>query len=111
MTIVERREKIKELFEELGLVKQTIEEDKEPKAKALTDADVKEVVDRLDEMTFQALSLDGEFKTGTGTLKTVQRKERKGRNPKTKEEIVIPAKKTIVFKPAKETHTRLNGTK
>ena len=39
---------------------------------------------------------------GLGTFKTVERKERKGRNPQTGEEIVIPARKVVKFLPAKE---------
>lgn len=34
---------------------------------------------------------------GFGTFKVVTRKERKGRNPRTKEEITIPAKKVVRF--------------
>ncbi len=37
---------------------------------------------------------------GFGTFKVRQRKERKGRNPKTGAEIVIPASRTVGFKPA-----------
>ena len=37
---------------------------------------------------------------GFGTWNVVKRKARKGRNPKTGEEVIIAANKTIVFKPA-----------
>lgn len=37
---------------------------------------------------------------GVGVLKIVERAERKGRNPKTGEAIVIPARKALTFKPA-----------
>ncbi len=36
--------------------------------------------------------------TGFGKFKVAQRKEREGINPKTKEKIVIPAKKAPVFR-------------
>jgi len=36
---------------------------------------------------------------GHGTYRVVVRSERKGINPKTKEPIMIPAKKTVKFKP------------
>ena len=36
---------------------------------------------------------------GVGTFKVNQRKARKGINPKTREEIKIPASKTVGFKP------------
>ncbi|OQX79387.1 MAG: hypothetical protein B6D56_07090 [Candidatus Omnitrophica bacterium 4484_70.1] len=39
---------------------------------------------------------------GFGTFKVKEKKARTGRNPKTGETIQIPAKKTIVFKPAKD---------
>jgi DNA-binding protein HU-beta len=39
---------------------------------------------------------------GFGSFQVVKRAERKGINPKTKEEIVIPAKKVVRFKPGKK---------
>lgn len=45
---------------------------------------------------------------GFGTFETRQRAERKGRNPRTKEEIVIPASVVPVFKPGKEFKQRVN---
>jgi nucleoid DNA-binding protein len=36
---------------------------------------------------------------GVGTFKVNERKARKGINPKTREEIKIPASKTVGFKP------------
>ncbi|WMJ80260.1 HU family DNA-binding protein [Clostridium sp. MB40-C1] len=39
---------------------------------------------------------------GFGTFETRERAERKGRNPRTKEEIVIPASTVPVFKAGKE---------
>jgi len=38
---------------------------------------------------------------GFGTFYVAERAERKGRNPQTKEEIIIPACKTPKFKPGK----------
>jgi len=37
--------------------------------------------------------------TGFGTFSVIERKARKGRNPQTGEEIKIPAKKVVGFKP------------
>lgn len=45
---------------------------------------------------------------GFGTFKIVDRAERKARNPRTGEEITIPAKKTLVFKPSKSFLDQLN---
>lgn len=36
---------------------------------------------------------------GFGSFETVERKEREGLNPSTKEKIIIPAKKVVKFKP------------
>lgn len=46
--------------------------------------------------------------SGWGKFKIVQRGERKGRNPKTGEEIKISPKKTIKFKPGKYLDEKLN---
>ena len=42
---------------------------------------------------------------GFGTFKVKERKARMGRNPKTGEQIQIPAKKSVGFRPAKELKT------
>ena len=39
---------------------------------------------------------------GLGTFSLIERKARKGRNPRTGEVMDIPAKKTIKFKPGKQ---------
>jgi DNA-binding protein HU-beta len=46
---------------------------------------------------------------GIGTLKIVERKERTGMNPKTKEPIIIPAKKAIKFKTCATINRKLNS--
>lgn len=43
-----------------------------------------------------------------GTFKVVNRPERKGRNPRTGEEITIPARNALVFKPSKALVDQLN---
>lgn len=45
---------------------------------------------------------------GFGTFTVRERAERKGRNPRTNEEIVIPAAKVPVFKPGKALKEALN---
>ncbi len=45
---------------------------------------------------------------GFGTFETRERAERTGRNPRTKEEITIPASKAPVFKAGKEFKDRVN---
>ncbi|KLT72081.1 hypothetical protein PL75_10070 [Neisseria arctica] len=39
--------------------------------------------------------------TGFGNFSVVEKTERKGRNPKTGEELTIPARRTVKFKPGK----------
>jgi DNA-binding protein HU-beta len=45
---------------------------------------------------------------GIGTFEVVEKAARKGRNPATGQEIDIPAKKAIKFKPAKELADKVN---
>lgn len=48
---------------------------------------------------------------GFGTFETRKREERKGRNPQTKEEIIIPSCITPAFKAGKELKERVNKAK
>ncbi len=45
---------------------------------------------------------------GLGVFSVKERKSRKGRNPKTGEEITIPARKVVTFHPAKSLKERVN---
>lgn len=45
---------------------------------------------------------------GWGKFEVVARAERKGRNPKTGEEITIPAKKAVKFKAGKKLNDKVN---
>ncbi|NPB04950.1 MAG: HU family DNA-binding protein [Aquificae bacterium] len=44
---------------------------------------------------------------GFGIFQVKERAARKGRNPRTGEEITIPARKVVVFKPAKQLKERI----
>ncbi|MDI9514121.1 MAG: HU family DNA-binding protein [Clostridiaceae bacterium] len=46
---------------------------------------------------------------GFGTFEVKERAARKGRNPQTKEEIMIPASKAPVFKAGKALKDKVNG--
>ncbi len=46
---------------------------------------------------------------GFGTFKVKERSERTGRNPRTKETIVVPASKIPAFAPAKSLKDAVNG--
>lgn len=46
---------------------------------------------------------------GFGTFKVTDKPERKGRNPKTGEDIIIPAHKSVSFKAGKAVNDKVNG--
>ncbi|MEQ8820570.1 MAG: HU family DNA-binding protein [Sumerlaeia bacterium] len=70
---------------------------------------VGEVYDKIFETITEALLKESRFAVhGFGTFEVRERKERQGRNPKTKEAITIPAQKSVGFKPASSLKTRVN---
>jgi DNA-binding protein HU-beta len=76
----------------------------------LTKVKTSEVIDAVVEAVKEALSTgDKVTLVGFGTFQTAQRAERKGRNPKTGAEILIPAKKTAKFKPGTSLQASVNG--
>lgn len=66
----------------------------------LTKAQAKKAVESCILATADALKV-GEKVTliGFGTFSTVKRAERRGRNPQTKKEMIIPAKNVVRFRP------------
>lgn len=76
-------------------------------AKVAAEADMtKKDAEKAVNATFVALadSLQAGEKiavSGFGTFEVRERAEHKGRNPQTKEEIMIPASRTVAFKPGK----------
>lgn len=46
---------------------------------------------------------------GFGSFKVVEKPESKARNPKTQEEVIVPAKTVIKFKPAKGLKDKVNN--
>ena len=67
----------------------------------LTKKNTEAAVDALFTTLAEAIKKDGRFSyPGFGTFVVRDRKERKGRNPKTGEEMIIPASKVVAFKPA-----------
>lgn len=74
----------------------------------------KKLTEEVIEATFttvkDALLSDSRFSfPGFGTFTVKERAERKGRNPRTNEEIVIPASRTVTFKPAPRLKEDLNA--
>ena len=69
----------------------------------LTKADSKKALDAFITSTTNALKGgDRVALVGFGSFSVSQREERKGRNPQTGKEIVIPAKKVVKFKAGAE---------
>ncbi len=70
----------------------------------ITKSDAVKVIDILIDVVSTELQKDGGKLTlvGFGTLKTINKKKKKGRNPRTGEEIVIPKKRTVKFIPGKK---------
>ena len=65
-------------------------------------ADAMIAVNNVLDAISEALAEEGTVRLiGFGTFAVKERKERKGRNPQTGEEIIIPAHKAIVFKAGK----------
>jgi DNA-binding protein HU-beta len=68
----------------------------------LSKKDVTSVMDELASLAYDEVRKEGEFVVpGFGKLVKVNRKERKGRNPATGEEITIPAKTVVKFRLSK----------
>jgi len=68
----------------------------------LTKKDCEKALGTLTDVITEALAKGDKIQlVGFGTFEVRKRAERKGRNPQTKEEITIPAKKVPVFKAGK----------
>lgn len=68
----------------------------------LTKANAERSLNALLESVEDVLVREGKLTlTGFGTFVVEERKERKGRNPRTGAEIVIPAAKVVKFRPGK----------
>lgn len=76
----------------------------------LTKVKTGEVIDAVVEAISESL-ISGNKVTlvGFGTFQTANRKERKGRNPKTGAEITIPAKVTAKWRPGSSLQSSVNG--
>lgn len=77
--------------------------------KDLTKKEAEALVDTVFDTMIESI-LDGNkvLISGFGTFKVNSRKERKGVSPKTKEAMVIPASKTVSFKPSNRLKDAMN---
>jgi len=73
------------------------------KKTGMTKQKAREVVDALVEALQEVFRKEESLRIpGLGTFKVTTKSKRKGRNPRTGEEIEIPARKVLSFKPSKE---------
>jgi DNA-binding protein HU-beta len=70
----------------------------------ITKADALKVIDSLVEVVSEELlKKDGKLTlVGFGTFKTIIKKQKKGRNPRTGDQIIIPQKRVVKFVPGKK---------
>jgi len=70
------------------------------------------ILDSIIEIITQGLNENNKVKiSGFGTFKVIKKKSRIGRNPKTKQEHVIKARRVVVFYPSKEVKEKINDKK
>ena len=74
------------------------------KDSSITKNDAIKVIDEfVNIVTKELITKDGKVTlVGFGTFKTLEKKQKKGRNPRTGEEIIIPRKRVVKFVPGKE---------
>lgn len=76
---------------------------------SMTKKDSEKVLNSFMESVNEALMRGEKVQlVGFGTFEVRERKERKGRNPRTQEEMIIPASKAPVFKAGKALKDTLN---
>lgn len=72
--------------------------------------DTERVVKAFEEVVTEELAAGGKIQlVGFGTFEVAERKERIGRNPKTNEEMIIPAGKVPKFKAGKSLRESVKG--
>lgn len=75
----------------------------------LTKKDAEILVDTVfDAITKKVIEGDKVLISGFGTFKVNDRKARKGISPKTQQEMIIPASKTVTFKPSNRLKDAMN---
>lgn len=78
----------------------------------LQQKDVELAVNNIVEILTSALSNGERIEIrGFGSVETVSRKPRQGRNPKTGEQVSLPSRNAIHFKPGLELKNRVNGSR
>lgn len=68
------------------------------KDSGITKTEALKVIDSLVDVLTDVLKKEGKLTlVGFGTFKTITKKKKKGRNPRTGEEIIIPKKRVVKF--------------
>lgn len=76
----------------------------------MTKKDCANVLDAFQDTVKESLAKGDKLQlVGFGTFEVAERAERKGRNPKTGEEILIPATKSPKFKPSRTLKEAVNA--
>ncbi len=76
----------------------------------LSQQDVKRVVQETFDAVIKALANEGRIELRNfGVFEVKERKARKARNPRTGDEVYVPAKKVVTFKPGKEMEALVAG--
>lgn len=92
MAVIGKADFVKKLSEKMGGLS--------PKRSFESKAFAEDCVDSVFETIMEVVSEGNDFSVkGFGTFKAASRSERVARNPKTGEQVIIPAKKVPVFKP------------
>tara|TARA_Y100000591_G_scaffold10386_1_gene8116 strand:- start:558 stop:854 length:297 start_codon:yes stop_codon:yes gene_type:complete len=68
----------------------------------------KKIINDLIEIIILNISLGNLILKNIGSFKLKRKKEREGRNPKTKEKFIISARKSIIFIPSKNISKNVN---
>ena len=69
----------------------------------------KKIIDDLIEILILVIKNDYLNLKNVGSFKLIRKRKRLGRNPKTKEEFIISARKSVSFNASKEITDKLNG--
>ena len=68
----------------------------------------KKLINNLIDIIIKELQLEYFNLKGIGSFKKIKKRERIGRNPKTKEEFLISSRKTLTFIPSKKLLKKIN---
>ena len=69
----------------------------------------KKIINDLIEVIILNIGLGSLILKNIGSFKLIKKKQREGRNPKTKEKFIISARKSIIFTPSKKISKNVNN--